>query len=993
MHRILRGARRALLSAVVLCALSACGGGGGGGGGSTPATPVATNNPPRASILGGGDVRPAADGAAGLAATLGGLVRLDAGSSTDPDGDPLSQEWSLVAKPTGSQVTLTDTQARALQFRPDVMGVYTVALKLTDGRGGATTQQVSINVDNRAPSGNVVVTPVFTAVPTEQPQQSMSIGGTALFDAAQSSDPDGHPVSIRFELTSRPDGSAARLTVDGKQARLEADLGGLYRVKVIGSDGRASFETTYPISADHRAPTPTVTVQTEFKPVPTEEPPRSITVGATIVVDASGSMGSDGRLADLRFELVGKPAGSAAVMAPDNRRIFLGTDLAGTYKVKVTGTDSRGASFVTTHVFVADNRAPVPVLVNSILVSEQFTTPVTLNGTVGYMAQLDSSNSTDPDNNMVSRTWNMTSRPAGSATVLSSTSGASINLLPDTLGDYVIYLAITDALGARSSKVITVHVGNRRPVAEINTNATPQALPQAPVQNLARNTQLTLRGGNSVDADGDALTYLWTIDSRPAGSSAALSSSSAVNPSLTVDRDGTFLIRLRVTDTAGAYSERTLQLNVGPRGPVALVDRARVTMVTGDTARATAALSFDREGGSLSYQWTLDARPAGSSAAILTPNQAALDLTPDLAGQYAATVTVSNGQASASAAVELQVLPAIGSSATLGFTPIHAVYSTTLDKIIMSSASPDSLRIVNPFTGAAQSVPLPLPSWRFSISPDGRLAAVTHQGGSVSMIDLVTASLIRTSRTGGEFSEAMVDDEGFIMLVAGPVYSTMTTINGYTGDYVTDHEYDISSSSWGGTYGGILAGKLNRSFGLSSLTSPPPLTTFAYRSPRPATPPPPVTTIPQNTSYLVMAPLFLTEIQDLVIASNGNYFRTGDLQYAGALPGMNTGMISFSNFAANGESLVVQAPPNPGGYPLSNSWWYGYEYTFPTSYKRYTTSLFLPDASALPAPVIGGQQSYVMRVFHSSAGRHVLLLQTGSATPRASGTSFHVVVR
>ncbi|WP_431048386.1 PKD domain-containing protein [Roseateles sp. L2-2] len=988
MHRFLRGARRALLSVVVLSALSACGGGGGGGGGSTPVTPVATNNPPRASILGGGDVRPAADGAAGLAATLGGLVRLDSGSSTDPDGDPLSQEWSLVAKPTGSQVTLTDTQARALQFRPDVMGVYTVALKLSDGRGGATTQQVSINVDNRAPSGNVVVTPVFTAVPTEQPQQSMSIGGTALFDAAQSSDPDGHPVSIRFELTSRPDGSAARLTVDGKQARLEADLGGLYRVKVIGSDGRASFETTYPILADHRAPTPTVTVQTEFKPVPTEEPPRSITVGATVVVDASGSMGSDGRLADLRFELVGKPAGSAAVMAPDNRRIFLGTDLAGTYKVKVTGTDSRGASFVNTHVFVADNRAPLPVMVNSILVSEQFTAPVTLDGTVGYMAQLDSSNSTDPDNNITGRTWNLTSRPAGSATALSATTGASINLLPDTLGDYVVYLTVTDALGARSSKVITVRVGNRRPVAEIGTNSTPQALPAAPVQNLASGTQITLRGGNSVDADGDPLTYLWTIDSRPAGSTAALSSSSAVNPSLTVDRDGTFVIRLRVTDTAGAYSERTIQLNVGPRGPVALVDRARVTMVTGDTARATGALSFDRDGGSLSYQWTLDVRPAGSSATIPTPNQAALSLVPDVAGQYAATVTVSNGQQSASATVELNVIPAIGASATLAFTPLEAHYSASLDKLVLSTASPDALRVVDPFSGSVQTIALPAPPYNFSVSPNGRLAAVIHQGGLATLVDLVTLTAIRTSHTGGSQYEALVDDEGFIMLLAGGANSLLITINGYTGAYVIDHDYALGSYDVGSSRGGVVAGRLNRVFSVDSMSSPG-VTGFSYRSPTPATVPPPPSSVPQNNTYYAEAPLSLTEIQDVVVSTNGRYFRTADRQYAGALNGVVNGVVSFSNFAATGESLVVE----PTTMQYGSGWWYGGAYDLPTTYKRFTTGLFLPDAAPLPAPVIAGQQSRLLRVFHSTAGRHVLLLQTGGTTPRSSGTSYYVVAR
>ena len=58
-----------------------------------------------------------------------------------------------------------------------------------------------------------------------------------------------------------------------------------------------------------------------------------------------------------------------------------------------------------------------------------------------------------------------------------------------------------------------------------------------------------------------------------------------------------------------------------------------------------------------------------------------------------------------------------------------------------------------------------------------------------------------------------------------------------------------------------------------------------------------------------------------------------------------------------------------------------------------TVEMFKGGQSNPTYKLVTPQQSYVMRVFHSSAGRHVLLLQTGSATPRASGTSFHVVVR
>jgi hypothetical protein len=54
--------------------------------------------------------------------------------------------------------------------------------------------------------------------------------------------------------------------------------------------------------------------------------------------------------------------------------------------------------------------------------------------------------------------------------------------------------------------------------------------------------------GTASDPDGDPLTYSWTFDERPAGSSAALSGADTLTPSFTADVEGTFIVRLTVTD-------------------------------------------------------------------------------------------------------------------------------------------------------------------------------------------------------------------------------------------------------------------------------------------------------------------------------------------------------------------------------------------------------------------------------------------------------------
>lgn len=57
-----------------------------------------------------------------------------------------------------------------------------------------------------------------------------------------------------------------------------------------------------------------------------------------------------------------------------------------------------------------------------------------------------------------------------------------------------------------------------------------------------------LSGSASSDADGDALTYLWTLTSKPAGSTATLVALSAVSPSFTADVAGTYVVTLVVND-------------------------------------------------------------------------------------------------------------------------------------------------------------------------------------------------------------------------------------------------------------------------------------------------------------------------------------------------------------------------------------------------------------------------------------------------------------
>lgn len=73
-------------------------------------------------------------------------LSLDGGESIDIDGHELTYDWSVVSKPTGSDITVTDSQSVVGIFYPDVKGDYTIQLSVSDGYGGENSSRFDFSI-------------------------------------------------------------------------------------------------------------------------------------------------------------------------------------------------------------------------------------------------------------------------------------------------------------------------------------------------------------------------------------------------------------------------------------------------------------------------------------------------------------------------------------------------------------------------------------------------------------------------------------------------------------------------------------------------------------------------------------------------------------------------------------------------------------------------------------------------------------------------------
>jgi hypothetical protein len=250
---------------------------------------------------------------------------------------------------------------------------------------------------------------------------------------------------------------------------------------------------------------------------------------------------------------------------------------------------------------------------------------------VGDAVTLDGSASHDADGDSLTYRWTLVDRPADSTTDLSESTAVTPTLVIDAHGSYVVELVVNDGFEDSAPDAVALTVLNVKPVADAG-----------PDQSVFVGDLATLDGSGSHDADGDSLSYLWSVLSRPGDSTAHLSEAATVTPTLEIDAHGMFVVQLVVRDVFEASDPDTVVLDVLNVRPVADAGPDQAVFV-GDGVTLDGSGSGDADGDVLTYQWSLSSRPAGSLATLADAATVSPTFVPDEEGLYIAQLIVDDG--------------------------------------------------------------------------------------------------------------------------------------------------------------------------------------------------------------------------------------------------------------------------------------------------------------------------------------------------------------
>jgi len=492
-----------------------------------------------------------------------------------------------------------------------------------------TFQSASVSLDNDGDGltdGNDPDCSISNQAPVADAglNQTVNVGTVVTLDGSGSTDGDGDPLTYSWSL-SVPGGSSAALTgATTVNPTFVPDVEGVYTATLIVNDGT---DDSAPDSADVTAQV----VVVNNPPVANAGLNQAVIVGAVVTLDGSGSSDADGDPLSYSWSL-SIPGGSSTTLngATTVSPTFV-PDVEGTYTATLVVNDGSDDSVPDS----ADITAQL-VVVNNPPVANAGANQLVL---MGDTVTLDGSGSSDADGDFLTYSWSL-SVPSGSRAMLSDPSAVNPAFIADITGDYVAQLIVNDGLADSAADTVVVTASalpvNNPPVADAGLD-----------QSVLVGDTVMLDGSGSSDADGDPITFAWSLTSIPTGSAVTLADPTAITQSFVADVAGDYIVQLIVSDGIDDSTPDSVVVVAAPpvvnQPPVANAGPDQAVLV-GDTVTLNGTASSDPENDTLAYRWSLTSVPAGSGATLADATAATPTFVADIAGGYVVQLIVNDGE-------------------------------------------------------------------------------------------------------------------------------------------------------------------------------------------------------------------------------------------------------------------------------------------------------------------------------------------------------------
>jgi YD repeat-containing protein len=263
----------------------------------------------------------------------------------------------------------------------------------------------------------------------------------------------------------------------------------------------------------------------------------------------------------------------------------------GVVPVRLRVTDNDGATNTKTVSLTVQNRAP----------QASFTAPAP--AVTGSPATFNAAASTDPDGSVVKYEWDLDGD--GASFEVDTGATPSVAHTYNVPGTVAVRLRVTDDLGATDVKTVNVTV-TRPPVASFTATPNPVSL----------HRPVTFDASGSNDPDGPIAKYEWDLDGNN-----SFETDTGTTPAAThsYGANGTYAVKLRVTDVDGAAAVKTVNVVAVNQLPVASITATPNPSIVGGSVTLNGSGSSDSDGTVVKYDWDLDGNGSFESTTLGAP--------------------------------------------------------------------------------------------------------------------------------------------------------------------------------------------------------------------------------------------------------------------------------------------------------------------------------------------------------------------------------------